>query len=206
MGGDASQPVFGFRCGSVVRWYDQTGEEVSAATVAPCGAQPVLVPVQLTMIPQFFGDGPDPLGENMCNFSTMPDVVGNWVPNGPACLDPPSPSGASNLQWTPGTLTSLTFEYGNPPRASGGVVTFWNTPQWGAGDVSWPTSGLLAPGDVVVSNPGIAGRRVRLTYLSGPAAPSSNAPHTVGTGLRLHLGSTEGTTPATRIRFDFLPS
>lgn len=205
MGGDASQPVFGFRCGSVTRWYDQTGEEVPPTAVAPCGAQPVAVPVHLTLTPTAFGDGPDPLGENLCNFSTMPDVVGNWVPNGPACLDPPSPSGASALQWTPGTLTSLTFEYANPPRVSGGVWFVLSSPEFG-GDITWPGTARLVPGDVLVSNPGTAGRRVRLTYLSGPSTGAFNTPFPFGNQIHMHRESTDGTTPPTRVRFDFLPS
>jgi hypothetical protein len=189
----------------VTRFYDVGGDEVPTASVVACDGASAAVPVHLTMTPLFFGDGPDPLGENLCNFSTMPDVIGNWAPNGPVCLDPPSPSGASTLQWTPGTLTSLTFEYGNPPRTSGGVGTIWNSPEYG-GNINWPTSGLMVVGQSVVSNPGTGGRRVRLTHLSGPSAPNGNAPRTTGNQVQFHFGTTDGTTPPTRVRLDFLAS
>jgi hypothetical protein len=188
----------------VTRFYDAAGDEVPATSVVACDGASAAVPVHLTLTPVAFGDGPDPLGENLCNFSTLPDVPGNWTLSG-ACLDPPSPSGASALQWTLGTLTSLTFQYANPPRTSGGVWFTLSSPELG-GTIVWGTSPRLTPGQVWTSQPGAGGRRVRLTYLSGPPGPVTNTPFTVGSEVHMHRETTDSTTPPTRLRFDFLAS
>lgn len=205
VGGDQAQPAFAFLCGAVTRFYDAAGDEIPATSVQSCEGASAAVPVHLTLTPGFFGDGPDSLGENLCQFSTVPDNIGNWTAQPGGCFDPPSPSGASTLQWTAGTLTRLTFQYANPPRTSGGVFMTFSSPEFG-GAISWPNTARLVPGDVVTSNPGTAGRRVRLTYLSGPDQGAFNTPFFSSSQLHMHRETTDNTTPPTRVRLDFLAS
>jgi hypothetical protein len=209
IGGDPGQPVYAFRCPSgpstVTRWYDRNGAEVQLGDVQPCGQASQNIPVQLTLTPLFFGDGPDAAGENLCNFNHLPDNQGNWTTAG-ACLDPPSPSGASTLQWTT-PIPSLVFEYGNPPRTSGGVVMTFSSPDLG-GNITWPATSYLNPGQTVLSNVLAGGRRVLLTYLSGPlaSAASGSVRTQASTQVQMHLGTTDATTPPIRVRLDFLAS
>jgi len=212
VGGNPAQPVYGMRCpngtgGFVTRWYDADGNEVPPTSVAACGEQPATLPVHLTLTPTAFGDGPDSLGENLCQFSTDPDSTAGWTSQPGGCWDLNTPAVQAPLSWTTGTLTSLTFQYANPPRVSGGVWFVLNSPELG-GDIVWPNTGRMYPGDVITSNPGTGGRRVRMTYLSGPNNPPSgfNSPFPFGNQIHMHRESTDGSTPPTRVRFDFLPA
>ncbi|UJV42982.1 hypothetical protein [Streptomyces sp. AMCC400023] len=207
--GDPAQPAYPLRCNSggslVTLWYRPDGAQVAAADVRACGSASPNIPVQLTLTPFFFGDGPDPAGENLCNFNHDPDVFTGWAHTG-VCFDPPAAPAnpGPDLQWTT-PITSLVFEYGNLPHTSGGVFMSFSSPDLGT--VTWPNSANLNPGQTVMSNVLMAGRRVLLTYLSGPlgTAPSQSV-FTTGSQLRMHLGTTDATTPPIRVRLDFLPA
>ncbi|QBZ73504.1 hypothetical protein SEA_MISCHIEF19_19 [Streptomyces phage Mischief19] len=212
--GDPSRPVVSMTVpnpsggGTSLRWYDLDGNDVAPGDVVPCDAPDNHAPITaLTFQPVFFGDGPDGLAENLCAFSTPPTAPGNWTLVAGGCYDPPSPGGASNLGWAVPPMRSLTFEYGNPPRASGGAYLIVSSPDLG-GTVTWPTTGQLDPGQTTLSNVTPNGRRVLLSYLSGPlgSAPSGSVQTVSGNQVWFHRNSTSGTAPPIRVRLDFLNS
>jgi hypothetical protein len=203
--GDPTQPASRFICGGVIRFYDLAGNEVPATSVRACdGASGALPLTDLTFIPFAFGDGPDGLGENLCNFTTNPTALNTWTAQPGGCFDP-NVASPSNLVWSVPPMTSLTFEYGNPPRISGGAGIRINSPQLGPANVTWPTVGQRNPGDVVTSNPTGLGHRVRLTYLSGPLGTDpSGSVDTGGDLVFFHRNATIGTAAPIRVRLDFL--
>jgi len=182
------------RSSGVVEWYDEGGNRAT-----PVAASSVFIPSSFTLNGSFFGDGPDSSGENLCNVYPAPASTTNLAPPVSGCYDPTVVGGNVSMTWT--GASTVEFEYGNPPRTSGGVTISFTSPDLGT--VSWPNAGTLVPGQQITSSPGTAGRTVRLTYLSGPTG--ANAVQSPGgPTLRFHFGTTDNTTPALRVRLDIL--
>lgn len=190
------------RRSGVLEWYDLAGNLVPAAQVVDCGTGDsafVTIP-DLRLTGQFFGDGPDPAGENLCAVIPTPAATTGLTLTG-VCYDPTV--GNPTMDWT--LPSSVELEYGNPPNTSGGVNIFFSSPTLGA--ITWPTNNTdMAIGSSRTSNVFGGGRRAVLTYLSGPAAgsPSQTIRMTGGSTLGVHLGTTDNTTPAIRFRLDFI--
>ncbi|MEU1815142.1 hypothetical protein ABZ543_08085 [Streptomyces roseifaciens] len=178
-----------------------TGQTVSTAAFEPCEDESFTV-TTLTAAGQFFGDGPDNQGENLCNIVPVPSGTTGWGPSvsGPQCLDPVV--GNPTVTWT--SVSGVEFEYGNPPRVSGGVFMTFSSPDLGT--VTWANTGQIDPGTQLLSNALTAGRRVLLTYLSGPlgSSPSGSVRIISNSQVWFHQNATIGTAPPIRVRFDIL--
>jgi hypothetical protein len=197
------QTVFPCRRNGVMEWYDVNGNQVLNADVVNCatGAGQFVTIPDLRMTGFFFGDGPDPAGENLCSVVPAPSATTNLTLSG-VCYDP-NGVGNPTMDWV--LPTSVELEYGNPPNTSGGVNISFASPTLGS--ITWPTNGTsMAPGEQRTSNVFGGGRRAVLTYISGP--PSSAASQTIrmlgGATLGVHLGTTDNTTPPIRFRLDFI--
>jgi hypothetical protein len=102
-------------------------------------------------------------------------------------------------------LSSMTMEYGNPPRTSGGVFISYSSPSLAPAGITWPTNNTgMAPGEARVSNVFNTNKRAVLTYLSGPPSSVQTIRMTGGVTLALHFASTDNVTPPIRWRLDFL--
>jgi hypothetical protein len=192
------------RRNGTLEWYDANGNRVPTTDVVSCdtGASPFVTIPDLRLTGFFFGDGPDPAGENICNVVPTPTATTNFAAPVGGCYDP---NGTANptMDWT--LPSSVELEYGNPPHTSGGVQVQFSSPTLGA--ITWPTNGTgMEPGEQRTSNIFGGGRRAVLTYISGPAAgaPSQSIRMLGGATLGIHLGTTDNTTPATRFRLDFI--
>lgn len=199
------QTVFPCRRNGVMEWYSEAGNQVLNADVVDCatGAGQFVTIPDLRMTGFFFGDGPDPAGENLCSVIPAPDATTNLTLSG-VCYDP---NGVANptMDWV--LPSSVELEYGNPPNTSGGVQVQFSSPTLGS--ITWPTNGTsMSPGEQRTSNLFGGNRRAVLTYLSGPpaAAPSQTIRMLGGATLGIHLGTTDNTTPPIRFRLDFLAS
>jgi hypothetical protein len=185
----------------VMEWYDLDGNQIPTTDVVSCmeGGTPFVMP-DLRLTGQFFGDGPDPAGENLCNVIPAPSAVSGFTAVGGGCFDPTV--GNPTMDWV--TSSSVELEYGNPPQTSGGVNVFFSS---SLGTITWPTNNAsMAVGEQRVSNVFSGNRRAVITYLSGPAstAPSQTIRMTGGSTLGIHLGTTDNTTPPIRFRLDFI--
>lgn len=198
------QTVFPCRRRSgVLEWYDVAGNRVLNVDVVNCstGASPFVTIPDLLFTGFFFGDGPDPAGENLCSVIPAPSSTTNFTLSG-VCYDP---NGVANPTMTWTLPSSVELEYGNPPNTSGGVQVQFSSPTLGV--ITWPTNGTsMEPGEQRTSNIFGGGRRAVLTYISGPvaAAPSQTIRMLGGATLGIHLGTTDNTTPAIRFRLDFI--
>lgn len=190
------------RPNGVMEWYDLAGNLVPTASVVDCGtgASSLVTIPDLRLTGQFFGDGPDPAGENLCTVVPAPSATTGLTLTG-VCYDPTV--GNPTMDWV--LPTGIELEYGNPPNTSGGVNIAFSSPTLGS--ITWPTNtASMAVGEQRTSNTFGGGRRAVLTYLSGPAAnaPSQTIRMTGGATLGIHLGTTDNTTPAIRFRLDFI--
>lgn len=162
----------------------------------------------LTMNGAAFGDGPDSLGENICNVVPAPTGTVNFSAPVAGCYDPTVPGNVS-MTWA-GPLSSVAMSYGNPPRTSGGVVINFTSPMTGL--VTWPTNNVfMVPGEARVSNLLAGGGHAVFTYISGPSntnAPRQPAGPFLGLSgpISMHLATTDATTPPIAYRLDFFTS
>lgn len=200
------QPVLPCRQGTTVTWYDLDGNVIPNADVVSCETppQPILVS-DLNMLGQFFGDGPDPQGENLCDVLPTPSATTNLTLGAvsPNCYDP---NGVGNPTMTWGPTTSVEMSYGNLPHTTGGAIVQFSATSLG-GSITWPTSAFqMAVGETLTSNLLPGGRRAVLTYVSGPAqsSPSGTIQPTGGASLFLHRFTTDNTTQPIRFRIDFI--
>jgi hypothetical protein len=191
------------RPNGTVDWYDLNGDLVPTPDVVDCstGAGSFVTVPDLRLTGFFFGDGPDPAGENLCNVVPAPVATTNLTLSG-VCYDP-NGTGNPTMDWT--LPSGIELEYGNPPNTSGGVQVQFSSPTLGS--ITWPTNNTnMAPGEQRTSNVFGGGRRAVLTYLSGP--PATDPVQTIrmagGATLSIHLGGTNNTTPAIRWRLDFI--
>lgn len=187
---------------NVMEWYDLSGNLIPTADVVDCatGAGAFVTIPDLRFTGAFFGDGPDPLGENLCSVVPTPTATTGFTVTG-SCYDPTV--GSPTMDWT--LPSSVELEYGNPPHTSGGVNVSFSSPTLGS--ITWPVNGTsMAPGEQRTSNVFGGGRRAVLTYLSGPlsTAPSQTIRMLGGATLGIHLGTTDNTTPPIRFRLDFI--
>ncbi|MFC8465999.1 hypothetical protein [Streptomyces sp. NPDC057250] len=193
-------PVFPCRRrNGTLEWYDLAGNLVPAASVVDCATAFVpFVLGDLRLTGGAFGDGPDSLGENLCNVAPAPVATTGFTPTG-ACYDPTV--GNPTMTWGP--TSTVTLEYGNPPRTSGGVfITFASV---ALGLITWPTNNTgMAPGEARVSNVFDGTKRAVLTYLSGPPSGVQSIRMTGGSTLALHFATTDNVTPPIRWRLDLL--
>lgn len=201
------QPVYPCRRRSgALEWYDAAGNLVPAAEVFNCQTPPQPFIVQdLHMLGQFFGDGPDPSGENLCNVLPAPSATTNLTLGGvsPGCYDP---NGVGNPTMDWGPTSTVEMEYGNLPQTSGGAIVQFSAVSLG-GAITWPTSAFqMEVGETLTSNLIPGGRRAILTYLSGPPQNSTSGTiqPTGGASLFLHRFTTDNTHPPIRFRIDFV--
>lgn len=190
------------RRNGTLEWYDQGDNLIPSATVVDCGtgASPYVTIPNLRLTGVFFGDGPDPAGENLCNVTPTPVATTGLTLSG-VCYDPTV--GNPTMDWTLPSVVEL--EYGNPPHTSGGVQVLFSSPTLGS--ITWPTDNTdMAVGSSRTSNVFGGGRRAVLTYLSGPAAgsPSQTIRMQGGATLGIHFGTTDNTTPAIRFQLAFI--
>jgi hypothetical protein len=149
----------------------------------------------------FFGDGPDPAGENICFVTPTPSATTGFAAPVSGCYDPTV--GTPTMDWT--LPSTVELEYGNLPHTSGGVEVAFSSPSLGV-SITWPTNGVsMNPGEQRTSNTFAGNRYAVLTYVSGPlsSAPSQTIRMLGGATLGIHLGSTDNTTAAIRFRLDF---
>jgi hypothetical protein len=201
-------------CENTVTWFDTvTGDPVPSAFLVDCPAgavpPPLFTPLpvpNLTMNGAAFGDGPDALGENVCNVVPAPSGTTNFSAPAAGCYDP-TVAGNVSMTWA-GPLTSVTMSYGNPPRTSGGVAVGFTSPL--TGPITWPVNNVnMVPGESRISDPLGGGGHAVFNYISGPTganAPRMPASPFLGVvgPIALHLGSTDAGTPAIRYRVDFV--
>lgn len=196
------QTVFPCRRRSgVLEWYDANGVAVPSTDVTNCADSPAPVTVpDLRLTGTFFGDGPDPAGENLCNVVPTPSATTNLTPTG-ACYDP-TVAGTVTMDWT--LPSSIELEYGNLPHTSGGVNVVFSSPTLGT--ITWQANGTaMTVGEQRTSNVFGGGRKAVLTYVSGPPpSPSLTIRMAGGATLSLHAGTTDNTTPAIRFRLDII--
>lgn len=198
--GQPQRSAFPLLCGETLYWVDgATGLVVDPATFEPC-VNETFVASAFTATGQFFGDGPDPAGENLCNVVPAPTGTTGFAAPASGCYDPTT--GSPTMTWS--SVSSVEFQYGNPPHASGGAGITFSSPDLGT--VTWPLTGQLNPGAQVLSNALTAGRRVLLTYLSGPlgSSPSGSVRVTSANTVFFHQNSTDGSTAPIRVRLDIL--
>lgn len=184
-----------------LRWYDQDGQQVPLTALESQFTTPV---ADLVMTGNFFGDGPDPAGENICFVAPAPTSTTGFAAPVSDCYDPTV--GNPTMTWT--LPSSVELEYGNLPHTSGGVQVSFSSPALGA-TITWPTNNTdMNVGTSRTSNTFAGNRYAVLTYVSGPAAgsPSQNIRMSGGATLGIHLGATDNTTPAIRFRLDFYTS
>lgn len=161
------QPVFPCRrANGVIEYYNEDGTQAQTADLRPCGA-PLALPGNLRMTGAAFGDDPGGIAENVCNIAPAPSAQTGWQVAPGGCLDPVS--GAPTLDWT--NVSGIELEYGQSSAggSSGGVFMQYSIPGTGGGSFIWPAMvPQMNPGDVRWSTNSVAGRRARLTYVSGP--------------------------------------
>jgi hypothetical protein len=191
------------RPNGTLEWYDQSGNLIPTASVVDCGsgASPFVTIPDLRLTGGFFGDGPDPAGENLCNVTPAPSATTNLTLSG-VCYDP-NGVGNPTMDWVLPSVVEL--EYGNLPHTSGGVNISFSSPTLGS--ITWPTNATdMAVGSSRTSNIFGGGRRAVLTYISGPPAgsPSQTIRMNGGATLGIHLGTTDNTTPAIRFQISFI--
>jgi hypothetical protein len=192
-------------CENLVTWYDGNGNKLVPADVTPCpvGGPALYNPfvTNLVMTGAFFGDGPDPAGENICAVVPAPSSTTHFAAPSGGCYDP---DGLANptMTWT-GPLNQIELEYGNLPQSSGGVQVNFNSAETGL--LTWPVNGTpMVAGEERTSNPTPAGGYAVLRYISGPVGV--NAPKSASaSNWWLHQGSTDNTTPPIRFRLTLFP-
>lgn len=189
------------RANGTVEYYSVEGQLVPQQDLRICGA-PAPFPANLHMQGAFFGDGPGGvLSENVCNIVPAPSAQSGWTPEPGSCLGPTSSN--PTLDWM--STASIELEYTQQPGGtSGGVFMQYSIPGTGGGGFNWPAmTQQMNPGDVRWSTNNVAGRRARLTYVSGPLASSpSGTIRTDGNiNLVVHFGTTVNVAPI-RYRID----
>ncbi|AMD42760.1 hypothetical protein SEA_XKCD426_19 [Streptomyces phage Xkcd426] len=187
------------RANGTLEWYDQDGQLVPQSAL---NFQQLTTPLpDLRFTGAFFGDGPDPAGENICFVSPTPSATTGFAAPVDGCYDPTA--GNPTIDWV--LPSAVELEYGNLPHTSGGVNISFSSPALGA-SITWPTNGAsMNPGEQRTSNIFAGNRRAVLTYVSGPlaTAPSQTIRMMGGATLGVHLGTTDNTTPAIRFRLEF---
>ncbi|KPI33268.1 hypothetical protein OV450_1356 [Actinobacteria bacterium OV450] len=193
-------PVFPCRRrgSGALEWYDEVGNLVHLSDIGPCDGDgtPTNVLDDFLLTGQFFNDGIDLLGENLCNLVPPPSVTTGLTAVGGGCYDPTV--GNPTVQWLGADVVEL--EYGNPPHSSGDAIMTASSAQLGT--VTWPTSGALLPGGTVTSNVTANGWTVKLTYISGPATTALGHVRTQSS-TQIFFHQSGATTPV-RIRLEFL--
>lgn len=176
-----AQTVFGCRRpNGIVDWYDQAGNVLNTADVVPCEGETPFVAGTLTMTGGAFGDDPSGTAENMCGVTPVPSSTAGWNLTG-SCYDPVS--GSPSFTWT--NVTSVEMQYGDNGNGQPSGAVFIAFTVTGFPTITWATNfSNMSVGDSRLSNTFGAGRRARLTYLSGPPPTASS-----GT-IRMNGGST----------------
>ncbi|MFJ5037946.1 hypothetical protein [Streptomyces parvulus] len=189
-------------CGGTLTWRDvETNVSVDPADIQDCRTDATVVVPDLRATGVSFNGTLAGIREAVCAVIPTPSAVQNVAVNG-TCYES-NVAAQPVIDWT--NTAGVEFEYNTTSgqSAGGSALVFSSTE---LGTVTWANTGQLNPGAQLMSTPLLGGRRVLLTYISGPlgSSPSGSVRIIGNSQVWFHQNATSMTGLPIRVRLDVL--